>query len=83
MANAVGDSLGLVNIYVHESTIQKKIEHGRYYGGSQCSPNISAHQKVAKDHLDTPQHQWENVLGADKKKVELFGENTQYYTWRK
>ncbi|KAF7643573.1 hypothetical protein LDENG_00237070, partial [Lucifuga dentata] len=37
--------------------------------------------KFAKEHLDTPQHYWENVLWTDETKVELLGKNTQHYVW--
>lgn len=34
------------------------------------------HLMFAKDHIDTPQCYWENVLWTDKPKAKLFGENT-------
>uniref|UniRef100_A0A8C5WFT6 Transposase n=1 Tax=Leptobrachium leishanense TaxID=445787 RepID=A0A8C5WFT6_9ANUR len=46
--------------------------------------NIAAHLKFfAEDHLDVPQHYWQNILWTDETKIELFGKNTQHYVWRK
>lgn len=78
----------LVIISVHESTIRKTLNrhvvHGRTpQKAAAPQKNIAACLKFTKEHLDTPQHYWENVLWTDETKVELFGKNTQHYVWRK
>uniref|UniRef100_A0A3Q1JLH5 ST3 beta-galactoside alpha-2,3-sialyltransferase 1 n=1 Tax=Anabas testudineus TaxID=64144 RepID=A0A3Q1JLH5_ANATE len=43
----------------------------------------TTHLVLAKEHLDLPQHYWQNILWTDETKIELFGKNTQHYVWRK
>lgn len=77
----------LVIVYVHESTKCKISNRHDIHGRTpQRKPllltnNIAAGLKFAKDHLESLQHYWENVLGTDETKVELFGKNTQHYIW--
>lgn len=43
-----------------------------YHRGNHCSLTL------AKQHTDTPQHYWENVLWTDEAKAELTG-NMEHY----
>ncbi|KAI4888607.1 hypothetical protein NFI96_004255 [Prochilodus magdalenae] len=45
--------------------------------------HIQARLKFAREHLDVPEEYWENVIGSDETKVELFGKNTTRRVWRK
>uniref|UniRef100_A0AAR2KM81 Transposase Tc1-like domain-containing protein n=1 Tax=Pygocentrus nattereri TaxID=42514 RepID=A0AAR2KM81_PYGNA len=69
----------------HIKSLNKNDVHGRT---PQRKPPLStqnnaAHLKFAKEHLDVPQHYWQNILWTDETKIELIGRNTQRYVWRK
>lgn len=82
-------SLELANISVHESTIGKTLNKQGIYGRTPprkpllTKKNIAARLKFAREHIDTPQRYWQNVLWTDETKIELFGKNTQHYLWRR
>ncbi|KAF7655970.1 hypothetical protein LDENG_00047760 [Lucifuga dentata] len=84
-AKGFKESLEQVNISVHESTTCKKLNrHGVHSRTPRRKPLLSkkiitACLKFAKEHLDPPQHYWENVLWTDETKVELLGKNMQHY----
>ncbi|KAF7644157.1 hypothetical protein LDENG_00226770, partial [Lucifuga dentata] len=62
---------------------QDTMEEATAFQKKKKKKTITAHLKFAKEHLDTPQCYWENVLWTDETKVELLGKNTQHYVWRK
>uniref|UniRef100_A0A3B4TNE5 Uncharacterized protein n=1 Tax=Seriola dumerili TaxID=41447 RepID=A0A3B4TNE5_SERDU len=81
-------SLELANIAVHESTIRKTLNKQGIYGRTPrrkpllTKKNIAARLKFVKEHIDTLQRYWRNVLWTDETKIELFGgKNTQHYIW--
>ena len=82
-------SLELANISVHESTIRKTLNKQGIYGRTPrrkpllTKKNIAARLKFAKEHSDTPQRYWQNVLWTDETNIELFGKTTQHYIWRR
>uniref|UniRef100_A0A8C5LM91 Transposase n=1 Tax=Leptobrachium leishanense TaxID=445787 RepID=A0A8C5LM91_9ANUR len=82
-------SLAHANIFVDTSTIRKTLNKNEVHGRTPrrkpllSKKNIAAHLKFAKEHLDVPQHYWQNILWTDETKIELFGNNTQHYVWRK
>ena len=77
-------SLVQANICVHESTVRKTLNKRGFYGRTPrrkpllTKKNIAAHLKFAKEHIDTPQRYWQNVLWTDETKIELFGKNLQH-----
>ncbi len=82
-------SLAHANIFVDTSTIRKTLNKNGVHGRTPrrkpllSKKNIAARLKFAKEHLDVPQHYWQNILWTDETKIELFGKNTQHYVWRK
>ena len=56
-----------------------------HHGRSYCCPtkNSAARLKFAKVHLDVPQRYCHNILWTDETTVELFGNNTEHFVWRK
>ncbi|KAJ4924834.1 hypothetical protein JOQ06_003784 [Pogonophryne albipinna] len=38
--------------------------------------HVQAHLKFAREHLDDPEEDWENVIWSDETKIELFGKNS-------
>uniref|UniRef100_A0A8C9X1V4 Transposase Tc1-like domain-containing protein n=1 Tax=Sander lucioperca TaxID=283035 RepID=A0A8C9X1V4_SANLU len=82
-------SLELASISVHESTIRKTLNKQGIYGRTPrrkpllTKKNIAARLKFAKEHIDTPQRYWLNVLWTDETKIELFGNTKQHYIWRR
>lgn len=45
--------------------------------------HVRARLKFAREHLDDPEEDWENVIWSDETKVELFGRNTTRRVWRR
>ncbi|KAK3505609.1 hypothetical protein QTP70_021308, partial [Hemibagrus guttatus] len=39
--------------------------------------------KFAREHLDDPEEDWENVIWSDETKIELFGKNSTCRVWRR
>ncbi|KAK3558377.1 hypothetical protein QTP86_017981 [Hemibagrus guttatus] len=45
--------------------------------------HVRARLKFAREHLDDPEEDWENVIWSDETKIELFGKNSTYHVWRR
>ncbi|KAK3548876.1 hypothetical protein QTP70_021268 [Hemibagrus guttatus] len=45
--------------------------------------HVRAHLKFAREHLDDPEEDWENVIWSDVTKIELFGKNSTCRVWRR
>ncbi|KAK3556024.1 hypothetical protein QTP70_000730 [Hemibagrus guttatus] len=45
--------------------------------------HVRAHLKCAREHLDDPEEDWENVIWSDETKIELFGKNSTCRVWRR
>ncbi|KAK3517427.1 hypothetical protein QTP70_010672 [Hemibagrus guttatus] len=45
--------------------------------------HVRAHLKSAREHLDDPEEDWENVIWSDETKMELFGKNSTCRVWRR
>ncbi|KAK3544428.1 hypothetical protein QTP86_011160 [Hemibagrus guttatus] len=44
---------------------------------------VRARLKFAREHLDDPEEDWENVIWSDETKIELFGKNSTCRVWRR
>ncbi|KAK3568578.1 hypothetical protein QTP86_008786 [Hemibagrus guttatus] len=44
---------------------------------------VRARLKFARQHLDDPEEDWENVIWSDETKIELFGKNSTCRVWRR
>ncbi|KAJ4930677.1 hypothetical protein JOQ06_024985 [Pogonophryne albipinna] len=44
---------------------------------------VQARLKFAREHLDDPEEDWENVIWSDETKIELFGKNSTRHVWRR
>ncbi|KAK3574795.1 hypothetical protein QTP86_018385 [Hemibagrus guttatus] len=45
--------------------------------------HVRARLKFAREHLDDPDEDWENVIWSDETKIELFGKNSTCRVWRR
>ncbi|KAJ4949564.1 hypothetical protein JOQ06_021074, partial [Pogonophryne albipinna] len=45
--------------------------------------HVQARLKFAREHLDDPEEDWENVIWSDETKIELFGKNSTKRVWRR
>ncbi|KAK3552739.1 hypothetical protein QTP86_022149, partial [Hemibagrus guttatus] len=45
--------------------------------------HVRARLKSAREHLDDPEEDWENVIWSDETKIELFGKNSACRVWRR
>ncbi|KAK3554037.1 hypothetical protein QTP70_019150 [Hemibagrus guttatus] len=45
--------------------------------------HVRVHLKFAREHLDDPEEDWENVIWSDETKMELFGKNSTCRVWRR
>ncbi|KAK3543914.1 hypothetical protein QTP70_031165 [Hemibagrus guttatus] len=45
--------------------------------------HVRARLKFAREHLDDPEEDWENVMWSDETKIELFGKNSTCRVWRR
>ncbi|KAJ4936658.1 hypothetical protein JOQ06_001245 [Pogonophryne albipinna] len=45
--------------------------------------HVHARLKFAREHLDDPEEDWENVIWSDETKIELFGKNSTRRVWRR
>ncbi|KAK3506035.1 hypothetical protein QTP70_003119 [Hemibagrus guttatus] len=45
--------------------------------------HVRARLKFAREHLDYPEEDWENVIWSDETKIELFGKNSTCRVWRR
>ncbi|KAK3558682.1 hypothetical protein QTP86_023229 [Hemibagrus guttatus] len=43
--------------------------------------HVRARLKFAREHLDDPEEDWENVIWSDETKIELFGKNSTCRVW--
>ncbi|XP_013931349.1 PREDICTED: DNA topoisomerase 2-beta [Thamnophis sirtalis] len=74
---------------VTKGTISNTLRHqGLRSCSARCVPllkpvHIWAHLKFAREYLDDPEEDWENVTWSDETKVELFGRNTTRRVWRR
>ncbi len=56
----------------------------RRQGLKSCSARrVQARLKFAREHLDDPEEDWENVMWSDETKIELFGKNSTCRVWRR
>ncbi len=47
------------------------------------SVHVQARLKFAREHLDDPEEDWENVIWSDETKIEMFGKNSTCRIWRR
>ncbi|KAK3569768.1 hypothetical protein QTP86_004195 [Hemibagrus guttatus] len=45
--------------------------------------HVRAHLKFAREHLDDPEEDWENVIWSDETKIKHFGKNSTCRVWRR
>ncbi|KAK3550598.1 hypothetical protein QTP70_000675 [Hemibagrus guttatus] len=45
--------------------------------------HVRARLKFAREHLDDPEEDWENIIWSDETKIELFGKNSTCRVWRR
>ncbi|KAK3519432.1 hypothetical protein QTP70_027864, partial [Hemibagrus guttatus] len=45
--------------------------------------HVRARLKFAREHLDDPEEDWENVIWSDETKIEFFGKNSTCRVWRR
>lgn len=45
--------------------------------------HVQARLKFAREHMDDPEEDWENIMWSDETKIELFGKNSTRHVWRK
>ncbi|KAK3517060.1 hypothetical protein QTP86_004225 [Hemibagrus guttatus] len=45
--------------------------------------HVQARLKFAREHLEDPEEDWENVIWSDETKIELFGKNSTCRVWRR
>ncbi|KAK3567122.1 hypothetical protein QTP86_010083 [Hemibagrus guttatus] len=45
--------------------------------------HVRARLKFAREHLDDPEEDWENVIWTDETKIDLFGKNSTCRVWRR
>ncbi|KAJ4920164.1 hypothetical protein JOQ06_026278 [Pogonophryne albipinna] len=45
--------------------------------------HVQARLKFAREHLDDPEEDWENVIWSDETKIEIFGKNSTRRVWRR
>ncbi len=45
--------------------------------------HVQARLKFAREHLNDPEEDWENVIWSDETKIELFGKNSTCRVWRR
>ncbi|KAK3529988.1 hypothetical protein QTP86_009364 [Hemibagrus guttatus] len=50
---------------------------------SAIASTYPGHLKFAREHLDDPEEDWENVIWSDETKIELFGKNSTCRVWRR
>ncbi|KAK3575072.1 hypothetical protein QTP86_019751, partial [Hemibagrus guttatus] len=74
---------------VTKATISNTLRH---QGLKSCSArrvpllkpvHVRAHLKFAREHLEDPEEDWENVIWSDETKIELFGKNSTCRVWRR
>ncbi|KAK3524689.1 hypothetical protein QTP86_000791 [Hemibagrus guttatus] len=74
---------------VTKATISNTLRH---QGLKSCSArrvpllkpvHVRARLKFAREHLDDPEEDWENVIWSDETKIDLFGKNSTCRVWRR
>ncbi|MBN3286977.1 TCB1 transposase, partial [Polyodon spathula] len=76
-------------VMVHQSTISRALHKTGLYGRVARKKqllkkyHLKAHLELARKHESDPVAIWEKVLWSDETKVELFGQNSKRYVWRK
>ncbi|KAK3549627.1 hypothetical protein QTP86_005365 [Hemibagrus guttatus] len=45
--------------------------------------HVRARLKFAREHLDDPEEDWENIIWSDETKIELIGKNSTCRVWRR
>ncbi|KAK3543638.1 hypothetical protein QTP70_025991 [Hemibagrus guttatus] len=45
--------------------------------------HVQARLKFAREHLDDPEEDWENVIWSDETNIELFGKNSTCRVWKR
>ncbi|KAK3561446.1 hypothetical protein QTP86_002827 [Hemibagrus guttatus] len=74
---------------VTKATISNTLRH---QGLKSCSArrvpllkpvHVQARLKFAREHLDDPEEDWENVIWSDETKIELFDKNSTCRVWRR
>ncbi|MGH0145253.1 UNVERIFIED_CONTAM: hypothetical protein FKN15_004921 [Acipenser sinensis] len=74
---------------VHQSTISRALHNTGLYGRvARKKPllkkyHLKARLEFARKHESDPAAMWEKVLWSDETKIELFGQNSKRYVWRK
>ncbi len=74
---------------VTKATISNTLHrHGLKSCSARCVPllkpvHVQARLKFAREHLDDPEEDWENVIWSDETKIELFGKNSTCRVWRR
>ena len=76
-------------VMVHQSTISRALHNTGLYGRvARKKPllkkyHLKARLEFARKHESDPAAMWEKVLWSDETKIELFGQNSKRYVWRK
>ena len=76
-------------VMVHQSTISRGLHNTGLYGRmARKKPllkkyHLKARLEFARKHESDPAAMWEKVLWSDETKIELFGQNSKRYVWRK
>ncbi|MBN3278955.1 TCB1 transposase, partial [Polyodon spathula] len=76
-------------VMVHQSTISRALHNTGLYGRvARKKPllkkyHLKARLEFARKHESDPAAMWEKVLWSDETKIELFGQNSERYVWRK
>ncbi|KAK3518484.1 hypothetical protein QTP70_001530 [Hemibagrus guttatus] len=74
---------------VTKATISNTLRHqGLKSCSARCVPllkpvHVRARLKFAREHLDEPEEDWENVIWSDETKIELFDKNSTCRVWRR
>ncbi|MBN3277122.1 TCB1 transposase, partial [Polyodon spathula] len=76
-------------VMVHQSTISRALHNTGLYGRvARKKPllkkyHLKARLQFVRKHESYPAAMWEKVLWSDETKIELFGQNSKRYVWRK
>lgn len=76
-------------VVVHRTTKQRTLNNKDLHGRvARRKPFLRPQHKIkrlkyAKENLEKPEAFWNNVLWAEKNKIELFGHNQRRYVWRR
>ena len=74
---------------VTKTTISNTLgQEGLESCSARCVPllkpvHVQACLKFAREHMDDPEEDWENIMWSDETKIELFGKNSTCRVWRK